>query len=70
MHRREWVLQQNALTVRDRIEGQFREAIGQFHFHPAVKLERKADAQSGTASLATGRKIEWQVTNRVAGDKR
>jgi uncharacterized heparinase superfamily protein len=63
VHRREWVLNEKTLTVRDRIEGLFGEAVGFFHFHPAVMLEPIADGQSGRAALATGRKIEWQVTN-------
>jgi uncharacterized heparinase superfamily protein len=61
VHWREWVLRENALTIRDRIEGRFEESVGYFHFHPAVALEENGDGQSGTATLSTGGVIEWKV---------
>ncbi|RME31158.1 MAG: heparinase, partial [Candidatus Zixiibacteriota bacterium] len=38
VHRRCWTLTQNSLTVEDRVEGAYREAIARYHFHPDVRL--------------------------------
>lgn len=37
-HRREWSLEKDTLTIRDRLEGDFHTAVGRFHFHPEVAV--------------------------------
>ena len=38
VHRREWILEPNRLTVLDCIQGPFNSAAARFHFHPTVQL--------------------------------
>lgn len=38
IHRREWILGEGTLTIKDRLTGSFRTAVSRFHFHPEVSV--------------------------------
>lgn len=38
VHRREWVLGENSLTIKDSISGKFQKAVGRLHFHPDCQV--------------------------------
>jgi uncharacterized heparinase superfamily protein len=61
LHRRQWQLQAGRLVVRDTIEGQSRQAVARFHFHPAVKVVAEG-ANRGRIELPGGPVIGWEVT--------
>lgn len=54
VHRREWRLTDNELSLRDTIEGGFREAIARFHLHPKNNIEMTGP-QSARGNLQDGR---------------
>jgi uncharacterized heparinase superfamily protein len=61
LHRRQWELGPTTLTVQDRIQGGFSEAIAYFHFHPAVRLYADVTGQRGLALLPGGEPIPWEI---------
>jgi len=64
MHRREWKFSTDGLRVHDTIKGDFREAVGRFHFHPDIKIMQASDDGSeGKIVLPEGRKISWRIEN-------
>ena len=64
MHRREWKFSANALRVHDTIKGEFRTAVGRFHFNPDIKIMLASDdGAEGTIVLPEGREISWRIEN-------
>ena len=64
MHRREWKFSADALRVHDTIKGDFREAVGRFYFHPAIKIMPASnDCTEGKIVLPEGREISWRIEN-------
>jgi len=72
VHRREWRFSEDALRIRDTIEGDFREAVGRLHFHPDVRLApsscdggavgaASAVYDSGRIILTDGREMRWRI---------
>jgi len=72
VHRREWRFSEDALRIRDTIEGDFREAVGRLHFHPDVILApsscdggavgaASAVCDSGRIILTDGREMRWRI---------
>jgi uncharacterized heparinase superfamily protein len=61
IHWREWCLEEHQLTVQDRIEGDFKEAVAQFHFHPALVIKEPGVGQTGLVQLLSGAKMTWEV---------
>lgn len=62
LHHRIWRMDDEGLTVTDRIEGSHQSAEARFHFHPAVQLETtQSRAESGTVTLPDGTALTWQL---------
>lgn len=61
VHRRCWTLQDRALTVRDAIQGGFREATAYFHFHPAVAVSAQDGGQRGSIRLPGGQTACFRI---------
>jgi uncharacterized heparinase superfamily protein len=66
LHQRQWQLAARALSVQDRIEGTFGEAIAYYHFHPGVVLREDTDGQAGSIQLPGGEVIHWQIERGTA----
>jgi uncharacterized heparinase superfamily protein len=64
LHRREWRLAANGLTIRDRIEGGFREAVARCRFHPDVEVVLNRDG-TGTGRLPGGEGFAFRVARGV-----
>jgi len=62
VHRREWRFLAGGVKIRDVIEGEFREATGQLHFHPEVKSFPSSETcAAGKLVLPDGREMRWQI---------
>jgi uncharacterized heparinase superfamily protein len=62
LHQRIWRMDDEGLTVTDRVEGSHQIAEARFHFHPAVQLETtQSSAESGTATLPDSTVLTWQL---------
>lgn len=62
VHHRTWRMDEEGLTVTDRVEGPHQTAVARFHFHPAIQLEAtQSDAASGSATLPDGTVLTWQL---------
>jgi len=61
LHRRWWRLDDETLTIRDRIEGSFREAVACLHFHPAISAGYHNE-NSGVLHLPDGHEVSWKIT--------
>jgi uncharacterized heparinase superfamily protein len=61
-HHRTWRMDEEGLTVIDRVEGSHRTAEARFHFHPAIQLETtRSNAESGSIILSDGSTLAWQL---------
>lgn len=60
LHRREWRLTASGLSIRDRIEGGFREAVARCRFHPEVEVVLNQDG-TGKGSLLGGEAFAFRV---------
>ncbi|MFO1431382.1 MAG: alginate lyase family protein [Candidatus Competibacteraceae bacterium] len=65
LHWRQWELQDNGLTIFDRIQGPFGDAVAYFHFHPAVKLDNQDNGRSGMLYLPGGRTARWNILQGI-----
>jgi uncharacterized heparinase superfamily protein len=61
VHTRQWLFDDAALVVEDRVSGRFGHAEARFHLHPAVILEPETNAVTGRIGLANGRWLSWRV---------
>jgi len=61
VHRRTWRVEANRLTVVDRIEGAFRDAVARFILHPDVQCRLDAEGSSATLSFAGAAAIRVRV---------
>lgn len=62
VHHRTWRMDEEGLTVKDRVDGPHQTAEARFHFHPAVQLQTtQPNAESGTATLPDGTVLTWQL---------
>ena len=43
MHRRKWVLSENGVTIKDRVDGNARSCTAHFHFAPGIKPEKTGE---------------------------
>ena len=63
VHEREWIVSPGRLTIRDRIIGTFRCAIGRYYLHPSVHID--CLGRSGTLKMQDGHEIDWRVQGAV-----
>lgn len=61
IHRREWILQQDRLIVRDEVSGSFKSAVARFHLHPDVRLDECSGERCVVRISQTGQKVEFIV---------
>jgi len=62
LHTRLWQFRADGLQIRDRIDGDFREAVSRFYFHPEVRLmPSRESAAAGRILLPAGREVRWQI---------
>jgi len=60
-HYREWSCGNDHLAIKDRIEGAYTKAVGQFHLYPDVEVTIEDNAAEGTIELRAGQQIHWRV---------
>lgn len=60
VHHRQWVLNENSLRVRDRIEGRFNSAVARYHFHPEMVVKLNEDG-TGSVQMLEERGISFRV---------
>jgi uncharacterized heparinase superfamily protein len=60
VHRREWRIASNSLTLTDKIEGRFGTAVGRLHFAPDMQLSSGSGSR-GSVAIVPGRALSWQV---------
>jgi len=65
LHWRRWELRGHVLTIFDRIQGPFSNAVAYFHFHPAVNLGSQDNGQSGMLYLSGGQTARWDILQGV-----
>lgn len=61
VHRREWVLTENELTVLDHIDGLYSSAVARFYFHPDCAVIECTDT-SGSLRTKRGVTLSWSLT--------
>ena len=61
-HLRSWHVTNNALVVKDRLIGNFTDALAFWHIHPAIKLEEKEDRKLGLY-LPNGKKLQMEFSD-------
>jgi uncharacterized heparinase superfamily protein len=59
LHRRTWEMTPGRLTVTDRLEGEYGEAIGRFHLHPQIQAGR--EGLQGHLFLPGGQRVRWSI---------
>lgn len=59
VHRRQWRLGERSLAVRDRVEGECRQAVARFHLHPGISASGGGGV--GDLVLAGGRTVRWRI---------
>lgn len=64
VHRREWRLGARSLVVRDRVEGDCRQAVARFLLHPRVGAG--GSGGDGWLELAGGHRVGWRLTGGAA----
>ena len=70
VHRRQWVLRNNELLIKDTISGNFNEAIARFYFHPEFEILQRPNCTEGKLILPNDRRLNWSVEGggcRVVG---
>jgi uncharacterized heparinase superfamily protein len=64
VHRRQWVLSERELRIRDRVEGHFRRAEARYHFHPEAAITLSGN-ESGVLRLPGERQIPFRLRGGV-----
>jgi uncharacterized heparinase superfamily protein len=65
VHRREWRLGAKELSILDRVEGGFGEAVARCHFHPDVEVTLSSDG-TGTGKVPGGGNFSFRVGQGVS----
>jgi uncharacterized heparinase superfamily protein len=61
IHHRTWRMDSCGLAVTDRVKGANKRAEARFHFHPGVQVRISSSKVEGSAALADGTLVGWQV---------
>lgn len=70
VHRRTWEMTPNQLTVTDRLEGEYSEAMARFHLHPQIQVD--GDGLQGKLLLPGGQSVRWSIATgqtRIVPDR-
>jgi len=65
VHRRQWILTETALQIKDEIHGPFKEAIGRYYLHPDVSIIQKQSSDSLSFILNDGQLVEFTLSGAV-----
>lgn len=60
-HSRQWFLYSDSLIVEDKIQGDFKEAVALYRFHPDVRATANEDGCEGTVILSQGQHVKWII---------
>ncbi|MGG1354818.1 alginate lyase family protein [Psychrobacter pacificensis] len=60
-HQRSWLAQKNTLTIEDKLNGHYSQAIVYWHFHPDVKIEVQ-NQHSIILTLPKGQQVNMQIS--------
>ena len=65
VHRRTWRMDEEGLTISDRVEGSHGDAEAYFHFHPDVQVQIEPNKAAGAALLPDSTVMTWTIDNGV-----
>ncbi|WP_334163939.1 heparinase II/III family protein [Phenylobacterium sp.] len=65
VHRRTLAMAADSLTITDRIDGTFGQAVARFHLAPGVTAGLDPDGRSGALRLPDGRAVAWRAGARA-----
>ena len=60
VHRRNWKFFETSLTIKDQIEGPFKNAYAYFHFHPSINISKK-QRKVWNIEMSNGRQVKLHV---------
>lgn len=61
IHRRRWEMREGCLVVEDCLGDASTSAVARFHFHPGLAVASEPDKRGGSAVLAQGRQVVWEI---------
>lgn len=65
VHRREWRITANGMTIKDTVDGGFSEAIARVHFHPEATVDLSSP-ECGKIAMPGGNGLAWRIGGGAA----